>query len=386
MGNKKVFQASSLSASKIASIFVLVIVFVAFIALLALIKGYIESSRATKPTLTPTSTSAPTPTLTPTPDPEHQFTRTKSIIFAGKVVNRNSNEWPNNRIVVLYLKQKEVARTETSLGEFQESGLGPIDGLFVISTDNLYGLTMEILNQNPSSEIDFFYGEKWNLLSRQDYLYHWFGDVEEGSQIKIPISNKNIEYTLVILSGDKDSLPAEILSPGTTELRTDGRIVAFQPNPHEGDVLMDPSQNIFINSVKYGVREEPIELRKISFPVDNCQATTDNIQTFNKTQSYTSQYKTELGVGIKIPLPVWTKLLAELQAKYGFEQGQVNSESFEYTMTTRAGEKQTYIYTWKEVWESGTSVVNIDGQTYEYPFKVKKGLIIDVVVQSQNCP
>ena len=60
------------------------------------------------------------------------------LSFSGKLVNKETNEWLNNRLVVLYLKGEEIGRTTTGIGATNLSGEGSTDGFFKILVPNTY--------------------------------------------------------------------------------------------------------------------------------------------------------------------------------------------------------------------------------------------------------
>src|SRR5690349_3525965 len=63
----------------------------------------------------------------------------KSVIFAGKIVNDKTGEWSNNRLVLVYLKGKEIGRDTSKTSEFI-TDLGMLDGVFVVPITNTYKL------------------------------------------------------------------------------------------------------------------------------------------------------------------------------------------------------------------------------------------------------
>lgn len=63
-------------------------------------------------TVKQTGTAQPRPTFQNIP------TTNSEIVFAGKVVNPNNGEWTNNRLVLVFLNSKEIARTTTSTMDY----------------------------------------------------------------------------------------------------------------------------------------------------------------------------------------------------------------------------------------------------------------------------
>ena len=137
------------------------------------------------------------------------------LVFAGKVVNSATDEWPNNRLVLLYLRGQEAGRSVTQLDEFRDSKEGLHDGLFVIKAENTYGLRERAFKIDNDQGLVFRRAKNLDVLPA-NYIYHWFGDIEEGSVFNLPVPSKNIEYVLKVVEGDVANLPPELLVSGST--------------------------------------------------------------------------------------------------------------------------------------------------------------------------
>ncbi len=287
--------------------------------------------------------------------------------------------------MVVYLKGKEIGRGVTALGEFPESNAGIHDGLFVVEVDNPYGLSLVAINANENAGPNFSLASRRGFLGFETYriLYHFFDSVEEGGLITISVKAKNIEYAVKVFNGELASLPSEIQSPGSTALKN-GKILAVLP---EGENQGEFGGNARIQGVSYNTRTDTVEVNKITVPINNCGGSAPISQKYTQSQTFVQQYTVEAGVkiGVDIPVASWLRLLPELQAKYGFEQGQISTQTAEYNMAAEPRTNQVYVVTWKEVWESGTAEVTAGADMVLVPFKVKTNLIYQVDSQALQC-
>jgi len=55
---------------------------------------------------------------------------TSQITFTGKVVNSQTGEWPNNRLVLVFMKNKEIGRDTTKTSTTKVDGV--VDGAFSV--------------------------------------------------------------------------------------------------------------------------------------------------------------------------------------------------------------------------------------------------------------
>lgn len=159
----------------------------------------------------------PTPTPTPIPTPEPGGTA-RELLLTGKVINGDATNWPNERLVVLYLNGQEVGRTITGVGESDLSEEGITDGYFAIEIPNTYEI--------PENRFDFTGFEvktdRSILPSRQTI---WFGNMVEGGLYEIPVPVKNLSYFIKIFATNITYLPTEILEEGSTRLTEDHEVV-----------------------------------------------------------------------------------------------------------------------------------------------------------------
>ncbi|GAB1472078.1 hypothetical protein MASR2M66_29560 [Chloroflexota bacterium] len=298
------------------------------------------------------------------------------IVFAGKITDSQKNNWLNNRLVIVYLQGQEVARDISSTGDFPVTGEGVVDGLFVIEIPNTYKFRIWQAFDN-STPLDFarFYG-----------LSKWFGEIPEGGETSLSIPNKNITYKIKVFSGDVSSLPSEILLPNSTQLLEDGQVIVALPDSVK--VNGDQANSNFVQSIHYATKIEQIQVNKLTVPINNCAGSVEVSQKYTQTQTFVHQYTGEVGfnIGVEIPFTAWAKLTPEFTAKYGFENGQVDTRAVEYNMAAAPGTNVMYIVTWSEVWESGAANVLNGNDTIVVPFRVKTNLIYDIASEPRTCP
>lgn len=312
-----------------------------------------------------------------------EFGRAPIITLAGRVVNTETGEWLNERLVLVYLKGNEIARMVTQTGKYDPSRRGVHDGLFVINVPNTYELSYADLRNAADSPPDTFFG----ITDYPSYAYyHWFDSFSEGSQVDIPVTTKNIRYSVKVLSGDVTDLPPELLTAGSTRLKEDGTIVALSaPTPTGADA----GDTVFstVESLSTGQTTENVILNKLTVPINNCGGSGRITQRYTQSQTFIHEYVSEFGgsAGVEVGVP-WAKLIVELQAKYGFEQGQVDSRTADTTLDVEPGTNQIFVIVWSEVWDSGTATIMAGNDRIEAPFRVKKDVIYSIDSQKLACP
>ena len=365
---------------------VFLISFVSVIALSSLACGL----GGVVPTVTPVPTITPVPTATTTPWPQ-QYSYVNNLVFAGKVVNKESGAWPNDRLVLLFLKGKEINRTITSTSEFTATigaggwfssgasangGIGIVDGMFVLVVPNTYELTLSTLGIDSRAPSLFeAYYEGYSLTSWVDPFY-------EGESREYYIPSRNITYAVKVMAGPVYELPAEIQQPGSTELREGNRLVAIDPATANATPQPKPMAD---GSVElFNPQEEINEFDPIRIPINNCGGTSDLVQKYTKTYIHKiiNETASTVGAGIQI---LWFSIMAEVESRYGVEDGQVTT--FETTMTVPAGQMVEYSIVRRQVWESGTARVDNNGTTIEMDYRVMKYEVYDVSAPEQkSCP
>ena len=291
--------------------------------------------------------------------------------FTGKVVNSETGEWLNQRLVLVFLRREEIARTTSDLGEFRRSGFGIHDGYFDLEVPNTYRLEAEHLHQ---------------LGFKPSYVPWWtYFEIGEGNSREFPVPEKNIVYVVRVVPGDISSLPPPMLVPGSIHLSETGEmIVQLDPNAQPAE-----AGQILVQAIRTRSETEELVVSRITIPLDNCGGSAP--LEYEHTQTHTFMHEYSVGVGggigseIGIPgLPV--SLIAELEAEYGFTQGEVSSRSISYHMSAEPGTNQVYVITWKEVWEKGEADIMVGGQPVTVDFEVRSDLIYQVDSEARSCP
>jgi hypothetical protein len=252
----------------------------------------------------------------------------------------------------------------------------------------MYKLTEEDLNRTNHAGFQFV----TERFSREPYIYHWFDSVAEGSTLQIPVPSKNITYVVKVISGDVASLPQQLLVPGTTRLTKNGDIIVSLDETSgaaqaeaEAEGL---KERMVVDGVNYAADEDMMTVNKITVPINNCRGSSTLVQEYSQMQAFIHEYRGELGggVGFGVPLPrTLLNLQLELQAKYGFEQGQIDSRTVTYRMEAEPGTNQVYVITWQEVWETGTAQVVTETETISVPFRAKTNLIYQIDSMQLPC-
>lgn len=317
----------------------------------------------------------------------HHRSNPRWIIFAGKVVNDKTGEWPNDRLILAYLKGKEVGRDLSKTSEFIRS-LGVLDGGFAIPISNTYQLRLrEDTFKIAKDKITTGY------ISNNAYngIYIWL-EVAEGSQVEINVPAKNLTYIIKSIAGDKSSLPPQLLVAGSTHLNKDNQIlVAFSEDETGQPQNILPQSIPNIENIRYNTERETIPMSDVRTEhLNNCGGSGVLRRDLSYIKSIIHEYQIEVsgqaGVEIPVPIPIiQPKLFAALQAKYGFEQGEIETKIEEYHLEAEPGTNQEYVITAKEVWESGAAQVIIDTDVITIPFRVRTDLIYDVASQKLNC-
>jgi len=353
--------------------------------------------------------------------PTYQYipTTNSEIVFAGKVVNPNNNEWTNNRLVLVFLKSKEVARAITSTMEYAafkvtefidpnafplsssevvdcmmvydnndpscgrqrievrlDNNLGIADGLFVLHIPNTYELNLDKLGM-PIDEVPFV---QINEGDEQDRFGIWIDPFNEGDSREFYIPSKNIRYVVMVLPGDLSQLPSEIQQPGSIALLDGNRLVAVDPNALEA-TPQPPAKNTRFDQVV----ESPNEFPPTIFPINNCGGTAEVKQEVTQTYIHEIIDESNLKLGIEIPILDWLKIVAEIEHRYGISDKQITTYST--TLTIPAGQNIQYTLIRKQTWESGTAVVVSNGVEISAPYKILKSETFEVANSEQKtCP
>lgn len=354
--------------------------------------------------LTSTS-SAPNTTSEVTSIPEY-FESVDCLSFGGKVINKDTGNWVNNRLILLFLKGDEIARTTTSMREirvvvpileggspwaFEGESVANIkgnysveDGLFLVSAPNLYKLTISTLGTS-SEESSFFEGKIYpSDLDEKEcshVLISWLYPFYEGDIKEFFIPSKNIRYAIKVLSGDMSQLPSEIQQPGSVRLLEGNRLAAINPNELQPSTQVSSS-----NPTRFEKIIENIdELSRSVFPINNCGGVSDIKQEITQTYIHEIIDETSGKLGFEIPILDWLKIVAEVEHKYGINDKEITTYST--TLTVPAGKNIEYTVLRKQVWESGTAVSENNGVEISAAYRILKNEIFEVANSEQkSCP
>jgi len=351
-----------------------------------------------------------------TPKPTYQYTPTNNseIVFAGKVVNPSDGEWTNNRLVLVFLKSKEIARVTTSTMEYTakiynvfidpnippatidvnaciedrsacgvdlntsrlDGNLGIVDGLFVLHIPNTYELNLENIGL-PKNEAPFVQISEGD---GQDRLGVWIDSLNEGDSREFYIPTKNIKYTIMVLAGDVSQLPAEVQKPGSVALLEGNRLVAVDPNIPASTPQPSPSDTRFDQVV-----EKNNEFSPIIFPINNCGGTAEVKQEVTQTYIHEIVDESIWKLGVEIPVLDWLKIVAEIERRYGISDKQITTYST--MLTVPAGQNIQYTVIRKQTWESGRAIVVSNGVEISAPYTILKSETFEVENSEQKpCP
>lgn len=300
----------------------------------------------------------------------------RGINFSGKVVNSQTGDWPNNRLVLVFLKSIEVGRDTSKTGSTGPAGV--VDGSFSISIPDTYQLTIEQLNESGFAFEEDQYGNK--IL--------WLDNFEEGTTQVISIPSKNIEYIIKVIDGDASTLPPELLLPGSANLQPDGSIVVQPPDISNGTAAPINSE-IQVEKINI-LGSETNELSAMTIPIliNNCGGSSKVTQKYTRTQTFIHEFSTGIGVkvGVDISLPIWFSVVGELQSQYNFKSGQVDTRTLDTELAAEPHTSVQYVIKWQEIWDYGEAEITDTTTTMSVPFKVKKELSYSIQSEGLGCP
>lgn len=303
------------------------------------------------------------------------------LIFAGKIVNPRTARWNNNRLVLVYEREIEIGRAVSYRGEFPESNLGIIDGLFVVEIPNVYRFTY---NDFKANKVPF----QNDIVKRDKYtgIYHWFPEFKEGSWEVIMMRSKNLYYVIKVLDGPIETLPPEILSGKT---RFDGQRIVVLPT-QEVPANLSVEGDYIVQQVRPKVGLESVVVNNMTVPLNNCKSDQELVTPYSYTHTYLHKYTEEQGIsgGLQVTLPIltWLKIVSELQTKYGFEDNEIAETKLIYNFSAAPRTYQYYAITWTEVWEKGIAYVVQDSRSLEVPFRVKTNVEYKITAETRPCP
>ena len=353
------------------------------------------------PTETPTNDLPPTPMQTQT-WPQIAMTQNAStylrgyqsvvsdnILFEGKVINSITQERLNNRLVLLFLGSKELARFVTYTGKDNNivinsgnlsGNTGVTDGYFSISVPNTYELSLDGIGV-PTNKQLFVLGTTSDFFAA-NILSTWIDNFGEGEIRDFFIPSKNVHYTLMVLPGPTSALPAEIQQPGSLTLLDGNRLVAIDPN-----APAPTPQPAFSNNLadfQQGT-EDTQEFPPAIFPINNCGGAADVKQEISQTYIHEIIDESMQKIGIEIPILDWLTISAEIERHYGISDKEVTTYST--TLTVPAGQNIQYTVVRRQTWETGVAVVTSNGVEISAPYRILKSETFEVSNSEQkSCP
>ena len=301
--------------------------------------------------------------------------------FIGRVQDQ-AGKPKNNRLVIVYLNGKEVGRSKTHLGKYDEIEEVPNDGLFFVNVPNSYELSEKEL-ANPDLPI----GSKGRLSSASDFkfgsiTYLNFKTIVEGDDRVMWVNSRdNVKYTLKILPGEFETLPFDIQDErNKTVLTKSGKVVVVS---NQGIPKTE------IKDVVFKSKKEEVKLKEIDFPLNNCSGNSEIRQKYNKSESYLHETNFNIGMNAKGRAPaLWLlgiDLTAYFETKYGFTEKEFSSETIEYEFKAKPRTNINYKIIWYEVWEHGEAKVVSDDGVISVPFKVKTSLKYEIKTERKSC-
>lgn len=301
-----------------------------------------------------------------------------TLEFVGSV--ENDNVPLNDRLVIVHANGKEVGRSFSHLGKYEELSEVPDDGHFVVAIDNEYEVTRDELGlagTGTSSRVN-------NLMKLQlgNSAYLNFGALPEGGYKLLPIADrKNLAYSVYVVAGERRYLPPELLDERNTTVLTKDRNLLV--------VSREKGVPVNVQDVIFEGPEEMVKVRDLEFPFDNCRGSKEVQQRYYKTEAYLHEttYEQEASVKARVPL-AWLAGLdisAQLKSKYGFYQKEMGQETIEYLFRVPRNQNVTYRITWYEVWQKGRAKVKTENGLLDVPFRVKTRMKYDITSDRERC-
>jgi len=348
-----------------------------------------------------------------TPTPQFMPTANTEIIFAGKVVNPNNGEWTNNRLVLVFLKSKEIARAVTSTTEYTGSlaakyvdpniptvdisscnmnpqqsgcdfssirmdrGLGISDGIFVLRIPNIYELNLGNIGL-PAGEMPFV---QINEGDEQNRIGVWIDPFNEGESREFYIPTKNIRYILKVLPGDFSQLPLEIQQPGSIALTEGNRLIAVDPDTVEPtpESIIDNSKTSFSQTVE-DIKEQTPEV----FSYNNCIGSIDINHQITYTSIQEINDTTGSKFGIELPVTTLIKFVADIEKQYSIKNQEIKTNSI--TLIVPPGKNIEFSVFKQQTWISGVATLNVNGVDISKAYQFLKSEKIVYQEQELTCP
>lgn len=288
----------------------------------------------------------------------------------------------NNRLVIVYLNEKEIGRSKTQLGKYKEIEDVPNDGLFFVNVPNSYELSEKDLDPTGYS-----YGSKGRISSATSFklgsiTYLNFETIVEGQDKVMWVhARDNVKYTVKVLPEEFETLPLDIQNGSNpTVLTQSGKVVV---------VTNEGLPKTEVQDVVFKGNTEEVKLKEVDFPLNNCGGNSEIKQRYNKSESYLHETSFNIDGNARGRFPaLWLlgiDLTTYFEAKYGFTEKEFSAETIEYEFTAKPRTNINYKIIWYEVWEHGEAKVNSEDGIVSVPFKVKTRLKYEIKTDRKSC-
>lgn len=318
------------------------------------------------------------------------------ILIAGQVSDATTNEFLNDRLVVLFLKDKEIARTVTSTLKFQigqppynQDGTpssfvgtdGVSDGVFYLSVPNTY----ELKSSDLISDYIFplFSEGKVDLYGNiYDVNAAWLNYVVEEELMDFQVPSKKTHYFLFVFSGKASQLPSKIQAPGSVELLDGYKLVAINPIQPQST----PEPLLTADSVLFSqIYETEDQVSNEIISINNCNGSFKVEQEISRTYIHEFNDETEKELGIKTTESDWAIIVREIEWHYAMSENQISSQTLK--LTAMPGESIEFRVVGKKIWEHGKAFVVRNGVETSAFYRILINQTLDVVEAKQKtCP
>lgn len=333
---------------------------------------------------------------TPLANPPAQRPFTNGLLFAGQVVNPETGEWLNDRLVLIFLKDKEISRTVTSALNYQV-GLPPynqdgssnsytgtkgvVDGIFYLSVPNTYELTFSDLTAE-SYEFPFFEGRKVFDKSTYDVLATWMSPLNENTIQEFYVPSKNTRYSVFVFPGTISQLPRELQISGSVALLDGNKLIAIDPTGTQAT----PQPLAIADIIKFSntKTENTVSNTSVS-TLYNCSGTSEIWIEMKQTFVHTITDNSKGIFGVQIPNPDWKNIVPEIEKHYGIAENQIGF--FSIKLIAPAGKDIEFTTRHVKTWESGTIIITRNGVEISAPYRIQVKETLELIKSEQKpCP
>lgn len=316
--------------------------------------------------------------------------RPERLVIAGRVIQDNGSRWLNDRLVLLYVQEAETARERTRLRALEPALATASDGVFVITVANPYGISTEDLGFCESKS----FGSKTASC--------WMGDLRESSTGKtFTVASKKLSYSLRILPGDPEALPAELLEAGGTSL-IDGNIVLTKSSVSPPGFLASflgflfgdrfassqskPASSNLVENVRYNPLPDIVELPGEESTLNNCGGSQAIRQSLTESKTFVHEYLLETSANFEMPVQQVALAQLQLGSKGAYRHKQISTKTIRYEVGAEAGTSVSYKIRWMEVWKTGVATIHgRDGKSVALPLRAREDVRHAIESHRQAC-